>query len=702
MQAYSLGIDIGGTFTDAVLVERGGIVAVAKHLTTPAEPAAGAITAAAAALEKAAVSPGSVARVVHGTTLATNTILEHRGGPVALITTKGFRDLLTLGRHARVEEDRYDPAFQLPPPPVDRSLTFGITERMGSRGEVIDPLDESELIDVARQLRTTDVVGVAVCLLHAYANPAHEVRVGALLAQHLSVPVVISSEVWPEVREYERMTTTVMSAIVGPVMAYYLDDLEHRLQGLGINGPLYVMESAGGVMSARQASRRAIATVESGPAAGVIAAKTSAAQTGYHDVIAFDMGGTTAKTAVIQGGEPEISHEFQVGGRGSFGTRRSGTGVPIQIPAIDLAEVGAGGGSIAWLSPQGSLHVGPRSAGASPGPACYGRGGTQPTVTDANVVLGYLDLRRTAMDLGAFEPALSHQAMSNNIARSLGVRTSEAAAAVYDIANAMMVGAIHVVTVQRGIDPRRFALLTSGGAGPLHAAEMAERCGIGTVLVPPACGVASAVGLLTSDLRTDLVRSVQLGEDDFDGDLLEGLFGELEAEGASALAERRPDELLVLQRSVDVRYRRQAHNLTLAVESHRFDEDLLSELRQRFYAQHEAKFGVGRPGRIELVNLRVRATVRVDPVSFRRLGQEPNGDGPVVGRRAAWSSAAGDFVDTSVIDRAACPVSFSVRGPALIEEPEATILVPARWNATILADGAVQLLADGPVDMPSP
>jgi N-methylhydantoinase A len=558
------------------------------------------------------------------------------------------------------------------------------------------------VLSVARQLQTTAVVGIAVCLLHAYANPAHEQRVATLLAQHVSVPIITSSEVWPEVREYDRMTTTVMSAIVGPVMADYLVDLEYRLQLLGIHGPLYVMESAGGVMSARQAGRRAIATVESGPAAGVMAAKASGALTGHHDVIAFDMGGTTAKAAVIRGGEPDISHEFQVGGRGSFGARRSGTGVPIQIPAIDLAEVGAGGGSIAWLDPQGTLHVGPRSAGANPGPACYGRGGTQPTVTDANVILGYLDLRRTAMDLGAFDPQLSHQAMHAKVARPLGARTEKAAAAVYDIANAMMIGAIHVVTVQRGIDPRRYALVTSGGAGPLHGAEMATRCGIGTVLVPPAGGVASAVGLLTSDLRTDLIRSVQVGEDDFDGHLLEGIFDALEAEAVSTLAEGRPGELLVLERSIDVRYRRQAHNLTLTLESRPLDGDLLSDLRRRFYALHETKFGVGRPGPIELVNLRVRATMRVDPVAFRRLGQPSAENGVTPLRRAAWSAQAGDFVDTAVIDRATCPASFTVRGPALMEEPESTVLVPAGWTASTLVDGAVELTADEPVGAASP
>jgi N-methylhydantoinase A len=690
---FALGIDIGGTFTDAALVGPGGIVAVAKQLTTAERPADGALAVAQDVLNQARIEPASVSRVVHGTTLATNAILECRGGPVALVTTKGFGDLLRLGRHARVEEDRYDPAFVLPSPPVDPDLTFAVHERVGPLGEVIEDLDESEVVAVGRLLADTDVVGVAVCLLHSYANPVHETRIGHLLAEHVGVPIVLSSEVSPEIREYERLTTTVMSAIVGPIMAGYLRDLEHRLQSVGIGAPLYVMESSGGVMSARQAIRRAIATVESGPAAGVVAAKVLGAQTGRRDVIAFDMGGTTAKAAVIRDGEPDISHEFQVGGRGSFGTRRSGTGVPIRIPAVDLAEVGAGGGSIAWLGPQGTLHVGPRSAGAWPGPACYGRGGSEPTVTDANVVLGYLDLDRRVAQLPAFDPELSRRAVVARVAEPLGVSAEEAAAAVVDIANATMVGAIHVVTVQRGTDPRRYALVTSGGAGPLHAAAIAQRCGIDTVVVPPACGVASAFGLLASDIRTDLVRSVQVTEDAFEPLAVESAFRELEAAGEATLAESGPRGLLAYRRSLDLRYRRQAHHLTLDVGNGPVTETTLSELGPRFFALHEATYGVGRPGPIEVVNLRVRATRHVDAVPFRRELSDAGSSAPVVRRRGTWSPLAAAFVDTPVVDRLRCPPGSCILGPALLEEPEATTFVPVGWNATTLTDGAVVLAA---------
>jgi N-methylhydantoinase A len=690
---YALGIDIGGTFTDAALVGPGGIVAVAKHLTTPARPADGALAAAQDVLGQARIEPISISRVVHGTTLATNAILERRGGPVALVTTKGFGDLLRLGRHARVEEDRYDPAFVLPPPPVDPTLTFAVRERVGPRGEVIEALDESEVVAVGRLLGDTEVVGVAVCLLHAYANPVHEARIGRLLREHLALPIVLSSEVSPEVREYERLTTTVMSAIVGPIMAGYLRELEHRLQTAGIGAPMYVMESSGGVMSAEQAIRRAIATVESGPAAGVIAAKVLGAQTGRREVIAFDMGGTTAKAAVIRNGEPDVSYEFEVGGHGSFGIRRSGTGVPIRIPAIDLAEVGAGGGSIAWLDSQATLHVGPRSAGASPGPACYGQGGSEPTVTDANVVLGYLELGRRVAQLEAFDPELSRRAVVARLAEPLGVRAEAAAAAVVDIANATMVGAIHVVTVQRGTDPRRYALVTSGGAGPLHAAAIARRCGIDTVLVPPACGVASAFGLLASDVRTDLVRSVHLAEDAFDPVTVESVFRELEAAGAATLAESGPGDLLVCQRSLDLRYRRQAHHLTLDIDRGPVTAATLSDLGPRFFTRHEATYGVGRPGPIEVVNQRVRVTRHVGAVPFRRQLSDPGSASPVVRHRGTWSSAIGDFVETPVVDRLTCPPGYRIVGPALLEEPEATTFVPLGWSATTLTDGAVVLTA---------
>ena len=380
---YAIGVDVGGTFTDVVLRTPTGTLTAAKCLSTHDDPIAGIASGVTRVL--AGVDPAQVSRVVHATTLATNAVLERKGARVAFVTTLGFRSVIPLGRYARVEEDRYDLRFTPPPPPVAAADCFEVVERVSARGTVLTPLDPDSVRRVAARITARGITSAAVCLLHSYACPEHERQVAAILRE--SIPnVVISSEIWPEIREYERATTTIMSAYVGPLMASYLSRLSARLAELGVRAPIHVMESSGGVISAELAARRAVSTIESGPAAGVLAA----AGTGAGDVISFDMGGTTAKACVVRDGRPEITREFHVGGKGSFGGRRAGTGVPIKTPAIDLAEIGAGGGSIAWLDAAGALRVGPRSAGSSPGPACYALGGREPTVTDANLVLGYL------------------------------------------------------------------------------------------------------------------------------------------------------------------------------------------------------------------------------------------------------------------------------------------------------------------------
>ena len=387
-----VGVDVGGTFTDVVLAGADGSVRIGKVLTTPEDPRVGVVDGIRQVLAGAGIDAGAVSRVVHGTTLATNVVIERSGGPVALVTTAGFADLLRLGREARVEDDRYDLFFTPMPAPVDPRLTFEARERVNARGDVLVALDDDAIADVVAQVTAARPTGVAVCFLHSYANPAHErAVVDALRAAMPDAFVAASHEIWPEIREFERAMTTVVCAIVGPVMAGYLAGLQARLTELGITCPVEIMESSGGVMSAARAAQRPVLTVESGGAAGVIAAGIVGHAAGFDEVISFDMGGTTAKTGIVRGGVPAITHDFQVGGKGSFGGTRAGTGVPVKIPVVDLAEVGAGGGSIAWVDAGGALRVGPRSAGAAPGPACYGRGGTEPTVTDANLVLGYLD-----------------------------------------------------------------------------------------------------------------------------------------------------------------------------------------------------------------------------------------------------------------------------------------------------------------------
>src|SRR3712207_2222930 len=505
VEGYALGVDVGGTFTDVVLAGPTGQVAVAKTLSTHDDPAEGILGGIRSALASAGVRPEQVRRVVHATTLATNSILERRGVRVAHVATRGYRSMLPLGRYARVEEDRFDIRFDPPSPPIPAADCFEVPERLDAHGRVLVPLDESAVRAVAATIRDRGILAVSVALLHSYANPAHELRVAEILREELpdAATVVISSEVWPELREYERSTTTLMSAYVGPIMERYLGVLSHRLAGIGIDVTVQVMESGGGVMSAELAGRRAVATIESGPAAGVLAARSTGLAAGHRDVISFDMGGTTAKASVIKDAEPAITTEFHVGGKGSFGGRRAGTGVPIKTPAIDLAEVGAGGGSIAWVDEGGALRVGPQSAGSQPGPACYGLGGAEPTVTDANLVLGFLDPDVFAGGTMTLSRELAEKAIEVSLVGPLGVSLAAAANAVHEIANATMGAAFRVVTVQRGLDPRGFAVVASGGAGPMHAARVAERFDIGTVIVPPSCGVGSAVGLLGTDLSTD-------------------------------------------------------------------------------------------------------------------------------------------------------------------------------------------------------
>ena len=700
--SLALGIDIGGTFTDIVVAGPDGVVSVVKQLTTPRHPADAAVAGAQTALANAGISPELVTRVVHGTTLATNAILERRDIPVAYVTTRGFGSLLQLGRHARVEDERYDLAFESPAPPVDAALTFEVAERISAVGEVIEALDDAAVVELAQPIAALGVRSVAVCLLHSYVNAQHERRIGELLQQALGpdVDVVLSCDVWPEVREYERATTTVMSAFVGPIMSGYLNDLETRLHAIGIHAPLFVMESAGGVMSAAMARRRAVSTIESGPAAGVIAAKVAGADHGFANVIAFDMGGTTAKAALVTDGEPDVTHQFQVGGKGSFGSRRSGTGIPIKAPTIDLAEVGAGGGSIAWVDDQATLHVGPRSAGSDPGPVCYGRGGVDPTVTDASVVLGYLDPAGFAAGSLPFDSAASRAAIDDRLAKPLGITPERAAAAVHEIANATMAGAIHVVTVQRGVDPRRYVLVTSGGAGPLHAPRIAERFGITSIVVPPACGVASALGLLASDLRTDRVRTVNLDDAGLSSGELGERFVELEQEAAIEVAPTAGDAVK-FRRSVDVRYRGQSHELNVVLADDDVTPAGLTQLRADFYRRHREAFGVGSSGPIEVVNVRVRATQSVPHATFSRRssGASNVGRGPTT--RNAWFAERGGFVATPVYQLGECPAGRAIVGPALLEAPESTVLVPPGWTAVVAVSGAVTLEADVPSGAPT-
>ncbi|WP_157244318.1 hydantoinase/oxoprolinase family protein [Nonomuraea typhae] len=648
--SYVIAVDVGGTFTDVVQRGPGGRISVAKVLSTHDDPVSGVTQG----IRNVLTDPAAVTRVVHATTLATNAILERKGVRVAYVTTRGFRSMIPLGRYARVEEDRYDLRFTPPPPPVAAEDCFEVTERVSSDGSVLTPLDEDSVRRAAREIAARGITSAAVCLLHSYANPGHERLVARILREH--VPgVAVSSEIWPEIREYERATTTIMSAYVGPLMSGYLGRLRGSLLELGIDAPVHVMDSGGGVISADLAARRAVATIESGPAAGVLAA----AATGLPAVISFDMGGTTAKACLVRDGVPSLTREFHVGGKGSFGGRRAGTGVPIKTPAIDLAEVGAGGGSIAWVDAAGVLRVGPRSAGSSPGPACYARGGAEPTVTDANLVLGYLSSASMPLSRPLAVKALEH------VAGPLGVPVEEAALAVHEIVCASMASAVHVVTVQRGIDPRGFTLVAFGGAGPMHACRVAERFGIGRVLVPAHCGVASAAGLLSAVPATERVRSA------LHAAAPEEIFRALAGEAAHDLG--LPLSALRVTRLVDARFRGQAHELTVEWD----------DLPTGFFTKYAQVYGVAQQGEIEHVSYRVRVT-HPEPAPPLRPGP-PDPRPPAT--RTIHLPEAGP---------AQVPVHTSraftrLTGPAVVEDPEATIVIPPGWQARPDAAGAVLL-----------
>jgi len=681
-RAHFIGVDVGGTFTDVVLADNAGDVTVGKVLTTPDDPHAGVVEGIRLVLDRSGVDPGAVSRVVHGTTLATNAVVQRTGGPIALVTTEGFGDLLRLGREARVEDDRYDLFFTPAAPLVDARLTFEAAERVSAQGEVLVQLADEVIADVVGRVAAARPAGVAVCFLHAYAHPAHEqVMVAACREALPTAYVVCSSEVWPEMREYERAMTTAVCALVGPVMAGYVAGLESRLRDIGIGCPVEIMESSGGVMSAQAAARRPVATVESGGAAGVTAAGIVGRSVGVADVISFDMGGTTAKTGIVRAGSPAITHDFQIGGKGSFGGARAGTGVPLKIPVVDLAEVGAGGGSVAWVDTGGALRVGPQSAGAMPGPACYGRGGTEPTVTDADLLLGYLDPAGLAGGI-MLDLALAAAALEESVAAPLDVDVTGAAHAIHEIVNATMASAIRVVTVQRGIDPRGFTLVGFGGAGPMHVARLASAFGIQSVVVPWAAGVASAVGLVSSDLTVDLVQTRILDLEDADAAALTQLFDELEARGRDELGNA--GATFTVTRSADMRFQGQAHQLTVPVPDGPLGDEDLSALAKRFHEVYRQTYGIDAEASAQLVNARVRVVRVVEKLSPRpHAVAERDANVALAGERAASFAEVGGLTATPVFDWSRLEPGCRLVGPAIVEGTDATIVVPPGYSAAV-------------------
>jgi N-methylhydantoinase A len=677
--SWRIGVDIGGTFTDVALVnEADGRIGIAKVATTPSDFGEGVVEALSIALADHDVAPASVTLLSHATTVVTNALLQGKGARAALISTRGFRDVLELRRSSRA--DLYDLFQDAPAVLVPRHCRLEVTERLDAAGEVVTPLAEEEIDGLIDFIREHEIEAVAVSLLYSFLNGAHERIVGTRLrAAFPDLPIFLSSEVLPEIREFERTSTTAVCAYVGPILEFYLRRLEQALSGMGLP-PLYVMGSSGGVFTVAEGLKMPAMAIESGPAAGVIAAVLLGRQMQKPNLISFDMGGTTAKASLIRDGTVETTSEYEVGSEGNVKRWMHGTGHPVRVPVIDLAEVSAGGGSIAWIDPGGSLRVGPRSAGAEPGPVCYGAGGTEPTVTDANLALGYLDPGALLAGRLAIRADAAEAAIAEHLAAPLGIGVDEAAAGVISVVNNSMAEALRIVSVERGHDPREFSLVAFGGAGPMHAAELAGELGIREVIVPPIPGGFSALGLVATDLKRDYVKSCYVPLAAADAAEVAAIYEGMEAAAVEMLrAAEVPEERWVFERAADLRYFRQAYELTVTAPSGPVTAATLGALAQGFHEKHRLTYSHDNPDEtVQMVNLRLTAIGRLAGLELRQTVGGGADTGPR--SRSVWFKATGR-TDCAIHDRNGLVAGSAIAGPAVIEALDTTIVIPPDWHA---------------------
>lgn len=681
--AVVISADIGGTFTDVVIHDQSGDLYRLKIPSTPPAFHEAVVNAVGTALQSNNLDPKAVLAMMHGTTVATNTILERRGARTALLTTKGFRDVLELGRYRR--PTLFDISWEKPVPLVRRLLRFEVEERVNSRGVVERQINEDEIVEIATTLREQNVESVAVCLINSYMNPENEIALQDVLQNEVpEIPVSLSSYVLPEIMEYERTSTTVVNAYIYPTVNQYVGDLRRGFEGLGVGCNLEIMQSNGSLLGGELATRKPVNIVESGPAAGVTGAAVLARELNIPNVIAFDMGGTTAKASLIEDGAPFEASEYDVGG--GMNTNRlvmKGNGYTVRVPSIDIAEVGAGGGSIFWLDPAGAPQVGPASAGAVPGPICYGAGGTDVTVTDANLVLGYLNPHLIAGGAQRLKAEAAMKAVEEQVAKPLSLDLLQAAHGIHLIANSNMNRALRAVSTERGRDPRDFVLLAFGGAGPMHAAEMARDFGISEVVVPPSPGLFSALGLLVADSRHDFVASYPHGTD-IDAARIGFLFAELDAAAAEEVGAN--SKGIVMERFGDFRYMGQAFELTIPLGSGDFTDAELKQARSLFDDEHEKTYGHNDPGQeVEIVNLRLRAKrPREYDFDFALVGQKDTAMAKRSETREAYFGPDFGSLTTPVIGRQAVSTDL-MKGPLIVEEMDSTTVVPP--YASVRLDG---------------
>ena len=673
MDDYALAIDVGGTFTDVVLLNLAtGQVRLHKTPSTPDDPSRGFITGVTRILDENGVAFSQVRRIFHGTTIATNAILEGKGTPVGVLVSEGFKYVLEIGRHS-MDRMANPHVWVKPERPVPPERVLEVPGRTAFDGSELSVLDEGAVRAASVRFRSEGVDSIAVSLNHSYANPAHERRARELVLETLpNAHLSLSSEVLPVFREYERTITTVLNAYVMPRVSGYVENLESDLRALGVEAPLLIMKSNGGVIGADTAIRQPVYTALSGPAAGVMSAIDVARSTGVDDCISFDMGGTSTDVSLVSRRTPTVTLNGRLGDW------------PVQLPMLDIATIGAGGGSIAWLTAAGNLNVGPRSAGAAPGPVCYSLGGTEPTVTDANLVLGRIDdtIAGGALTL---DVDAARSAIQEKIASPLGLDLHRAAHGILQIVNYNMMGAIRNVSVERGHDPRDFALVAFGGAGPMHSISVARLLDMATVIAPPSPGVASAYGLLVADFKNDYARTSVQKAPNYDAAAMERVYRSLEDEADRWLdAESVPADRRELARSADLRYAHQGFEVSVEFAGSVVDRAGLEATIRRFHAEHHRLFGFSLEQPVEIVTLRVTAFGHLDSVKIAQLyGDLCAPADALTGKRDVYFEDADGFVPCDIFDRARLAPGSTIDGPAILENVDSTVVIDPGWRASI-------------------
>ena len=684
-----LAVDVGGTFTDIVL-KTPSTQTTAKVLTTTSTPEEAVIAGAREVFASAGIDPASVDLVLHGTTLATNAILERKGAVTALITTEGFRDVLEIGYETRY--DQYNIFLEKVTPLIPRDRRLCLSERIDINGQVILELNESAIPELVPHLTAAGVESIAIGFLHAYANPVHEQTVARTLGGLMpGIPITLSSEVCPEIREYERLSTAAANAYVRPAMEGYLSRLEIGLQALGLTCPVRLMTSSGGLTTLEAAKQQPIRLVESGPAGGAILARDLAVELGLNRVISFDMGGTTAKISLIEDFEPGKAREFEVDRQAHF---RKGSGLPLRIPVIEMVEIGAGGGSIARIDGTGRVTIGPDSAGADPGPAAYGQGGTQPTITDADIVLGKIDTEQFAGGKLSLDYDAAAKALNTNIGESQGLTTQMSAFAVAEMVDETMANAVRVHTVEKGHDVAEHSVIAFGGAAPLHVARLVDKLGIDCFIIPENAGVGSAVGFLQAPVSYEVVRSLHMSLDDLDRSRIDRIFDEMREDALVVVQAGAGDSPLTETRSAFMRYRGQGHEISVPISGDTFDELTISALKSNFNKQYAALFRRTLPNaEIEVLTWALTISTSTQSLVTRKSDYTPT-RAVAVGERQVFDAETDSHIHAQIYNRSSLQPGSTLTGPAIVVESQTSTFIPDGFSLNVSAGGHLVVKRD--------